>query len=360
MARSSEYVELCNTQPFPEDISQWRLAGALDFRFPSRTVLQPGEFVVVARAPADVRSVYGITNVLGGYANSLQNNSGSVNLLNRQGAVLLEVGYSDESPWPISADGAGHSLVLARPSYGERNPKAWASSDLIGGSPGRPEFIQPAAPPAIVLNEVLAHTDDPQLDFVELYNRGNEPVDISGYILTDDSELEKFIVPAGTILTAGGFASYNQTQLGFSLSSTGEGLYLISADRKRVIDAIRFGPQANGIALGRHPDGAPTFSELIGPSPGKNNLAVLTRDIVINEIMYNPISNDSADEYIELHNRGAATCESGELAASGGNRIHLSVRHHHTARRISGRRQEQGSPADPLSWLESDAGCGRL
>jgi hypothetical protein len=32
---------------------------------------------------------------------------------------------------------------------------------------------------------------------------------------------------------------------------------------------------------------------------------VLTREIVINEIMCNPISHDSADEYVELYNRGA-------------------------------------------------------
>ncbi|MCI0540109.1 MAG: lamin tail domain-containing protein, partial [Verrucomicrobiales bacterium] len=298
-----EYVELCNTQPFAEDVSQYRLEGAVDFRFPAKTVLAPGEFLVVARAPADVQAVYGITNVLGGYANSLQNNSGTVRLLNRQGAVLLEVSYSDESPWPAAADGAGHSLVLARPSYGERNPKAWAPSDLLGGSPGQPELVQTSTRGAVVLNEFLAHTDDPQLDFIELYNRSDAAEDISGCVLTDDSEIEKFIVPSGTILPPHGFLSYDQSQLGFALSSAGEAIYLISADRLRVIDAIRFGPQARGIATGRYPDGAPLFSELISLTPGKQNGDVLTRDIVINEIMHNPISNDSADEYLELHNR---------------------------------------------------------
>src|SRR5262249_39234236 len=151
-----------------------------------------------------------ITNVLGGYANTLQNNSGTIRLLNRQGAVLLTMSYSDEAPWPASADGAGHSLVLARPSYGEGNPKAWAASDLMGGSPGKYEVIQAVGARAIVINEFLAHTDDPQLDFVELYNRSNGPVDISGWILTDDSDIEKFIVPAGTVLAAHGFIAYDQ------------------------------------------------------------------------------------------------------------------------------------------------------
>lgn len=47
--------------------------------------------------------------------NNLPNDAGTVRLRNRLGAVLLEVNYSDEPPWPAAADGGGHSLVLARP-----------------------------------------------------------------------------------------------------------------------------------------------------------------------------------------------------------------------------------------------------
>ena len=38
--------------------------------------------------------------------------------------------------WPPAADGAGHSLVLARPDYGENSPLAWSASYAAGGSPG--------------------------------------------------------------------------------------------------------------------------------------------------------------------------------------------------------------------------------
>ena len=48
-------------------------------------------------------------------------------LRNHANAVLLEAEYDDDVPWPASADGAGHSLSLARPDYGERSWKA--SSD---------------------------------------------------------------------------------------------------------------------------------------------------------------------------------------------------------------------------------------
>ena len=63
-----EYIELYNSGPYWEDLSAYRLTGdQIDFTFPSGTILQAGAFVVVAAAPASLREVYGITNVLGPY-----------------------------------------------------------------------------------------------------------------------------------------------------------------------------------------------------------------------------------------------------------------------------------------------------
>jgi len=303
--RQLEFVELFNTQPFFEDISGWRLTGALDFTFAAGTVLPAGGFLVVARVPDDVRAVYGIDNVVGGYTNVLQNNAGTIRLRNQAGAVLLEAAYADAPPWPAAAAGAGHSLVLARPSHGEGDPQAWAASAFKGGSPGMVDPVPLRRWRQVVINELLAHTDDPQRDFVELYNHSNEPVDISGCWLSDSRDTNKFQIPAPTILPAGGYCYFTQDELGFALNAGGETIYFSSPDQGCVVDAVRFGPQALGLSTGRYPDGAPTFSELRQPTPGLPNETVLIRDIVINEIMFHPISGDSDDEYVELYNQGA-------------------------------------------------------
>ena len=43
---------------------------------------------------------------------------------------------------------------------------------------------------------------------------------------------------------------------------------------------------------------------LVALTPGTNNSAIRVSDIVINELMYKPISGNDDDEYIELYNKG--------------------------------------------------------
>ncbi len=318
--KNLEFVELFNSLGTPEDISGWRLDGDADFTFPPNTIIPPGGFLVVAQSPVDVQSVYQITGVLGPFSNtnSLPNDRGTVQLRNRIGAVFLEASYDTEVGWPIAADGAGHSLVLARPSYGERIAEAWAASDAVGGSPGRldPVTVDPLR--HVVINEFLAHTDLPDLDFIELYNHSNLPADLSGCFLSDARNTNKFTVPPGTILPPRGFVSFNQNQLGFALSSGGERIFFRNAPNTRVLDAVRFEAQANGVSSGRSPDGAPGFAELATMTPGTNNSAFLVRSIVINEIMYNPISRENDDEFVELHNRGGSAANIGGWRLIGG------------------------------------------
>jgi len=183
--RNLEFVELHNARSVFRDLTGWRLTGAVDYRFPDRFRLQAGETVVVAASPDDLQAVSGITHVLGPYTGSLPNDSGRIRLRNNADAIRLDVEYFDAPPWPASPDGAGHSLVLARPSYGEADPRAWAASEFRGGSPGELDPTVPSPETSLVINEFLAHTDDPVLDFIELYNRSNERVELSGLVLTD-------------------------------------------------------------------------------------------------------------------------------------------------------------------------------
>lgn len=306
---SLEFIEIYNTGPVFEDLTGWRLSGAVDYKFPAGTKIPAAGFLVIAENPEAVRKAYGISGVLGPYEGELNNDGELLRLRDHVDAIRLELTFGANPPWPEAADGAGHSLVLARPSYGEDDPRAWAASERVGGTPGAMEAVRAKPYRSVFINEFLAHTDDPQLDFVELYNRGNTPVDLSGCILTDDPSTNRFVLPPGTTLSARGFLAWDQNQLGFRLNAAGETLYLFDPRKEQVIDAVRFGGQENGVSSGRSPDGASTMRRLSLVTPGAANAPWRQEDIVLNEIMYHPISGDRADEYLEFFNRGTTVVD---------------------------------------------------
>lgn len=307
------FVELFNTEPIATELGGFRLDGNVQFTFPLGTMLPPRSFAVVAAVPADMEAAYGLANVFGPMTGGLPNTGGLVQLRNREGALLLEAPYDDAMPWPIAADGAGHSLVLSRPDYGEDDVQAWSASRRKGGSPGSADPLESAPIDQVVINEFLAHTDPPDVDSIELFNKGTQSVDLGGCTLSDRPDINKCIIAAGTILPAQGFILFAQTNLGFSLSSHGDDLYFGSADGTRVMDAVRYPAQINSWSTGRYPDGASELTVLGAKTLGASNNpgGMRNEDIVINELMYSPLSGDRDDQYVELFNKGTGTVDIG-------------------------------------------------
>jgi hypothetical protein len=305
-----EFLEIYNTNPWFQDISGYQVVSDnISYTFPAGTILNGGAFLVVAASPSSIQAVYGITNVVGPYIGSLKS-ADTLRLLDNLGAVLLSIPYSNVHPWPVAADGTGHSIVLANPTYGEAQPQAWDISDVVGGSPGQAEAYRPNPLRSVLINEVLAHSENPALlCFIELYNHSNQTNDLSGCILTDDFATNKFVIPPGTFIPPRGFLSFNQSQLGFVPSAAGGTLFFVNPDGSRVLDAVQFEGQADGVSFGRWPDGAAAFYPLAARTPGTNNSPIWIGNIVINELMYDPISGNDDDQYIELYNRGTNTVD---------------------------------------------------
>nr|MDP0502768.1 lamin tail domain-containing protein [Verrucomicrobiota bacterium JB025] len=318
-----EFVEIYNSNPFEEEIGGYRIEGEIEFTFPQGTMLAGQSYLVLAKDATAFDEAYGLSGVqvfeygASDGSNSLAS-SGSLRMINSCDGTVLEIDYANEAPWPVAADGAGHSIVLARPSYGENDPQAWEAGDQFGGSPGSGESYGDTLLRNVVINEILAHTDDPQLDTIELYNHSNSSVDLSGCTLSDDPAANKFTIPEGTIVAARGFLVFDEVQLGFSLDSSGESLYFRNPAGTRMLDSVEFGGQENGISIGRYPDGGPEFHRMAGLTPGAANGDRRIDDVVINEIMYDPISGDADDEFVELHNHGAATVDLGGWRLRGG------------------------------------------
>ena len=156
-------------------------------------------------------------------------------------------------------------------------------------------------------------------DWIEIYNHGLEAVDLSDMYLTDDlDETDKWRFAASdpdlTTIPAGGYLliwADNEPEQGplhapFKLSAGGEQIGLYDQEG-RLIDAIRFGPQLQDVAMARERERW-RMTEL--PTPGRSNTIGTGEPVLITEIMYNPsiegqVPENLAEEFIEIHNQGA-------------------------------------------------------
>ena len=88
-------------------------------------------------------------------------------MLDKDGNLVLAFNYDNNNGWPGRADGKGSTLEVIDPAADLANSENWRSSSEYGGTPGS-AGEGPAT--SILINEVLAHTDVPVLDTIELHN----------------------------------------------------------------------------------------------------------------------------------------------------------------------------------------------
>ena len=136
------------------------------------------------------------------------------------------------------------------------------------------------------INEFMAsnsHTiKDPDYnayaDWIEIYNYGNEVINLKNYFITDLlSQPQKYQFASDLLVQPGSYiliwADDKNTgaHTNFKLSASGEsiGLYNTSG---QVIDTLSFGQQQDDISFGRVPDGSPNWFYLLPSSPGTINL----------------------------------------------------------------------------------------
>ncbi|MDA7882196.1 lamin tail domain-containing protein, partial [Akkermansiaceae bacterium] len=289
---SGEFIELYNSSPISVDLSGWKLRGDADFDILDGTRLEGGEFLVIAADPDALVGVSG--TVIGPWTGSLSNNSGTVRIRKSSGGIVLETNYRDNERWPLAADGAGHSLVLAHPSYGESRAEAWEASTFPGGSPGTVDPVSNTPLDHLVISEVLTAGDD----FVELYNPGTSFADLAGCRLSNDPDLPGYTIPSGSLLP-GQYLSFPSGTLGFSFDAEGDEIYLRAPD-DRVLSARKLRGQESNRSHG----GLTRWSELTTPTPGAANSARYQHAIVINELHFHPTNGENTGEFIELFNNG--------------------------------------------------------
>ncbi|MES2707313.1 MAG: lamin tail domain-containing protein [Verrucomicrobiota bacterium] len=221
----------------------------------------------------------------------------NIDVLNLEvNGLIYQPVWTSNTAWRLSVPLAAGSSTLTIKGL-DKNGTALtgaASSLTVENTSG------PASWPALRISEWMAENtsavtdpaDGKNDDWLELHNPTEQPVDLSGWRLSDNPATPAlFTVPAGWSIPAKGFlliwadeetaqnpaapAAGNALHAGFKLSKDGETLRLSTPDG-REIDRVTFGAQTADRSEGRAPEGDPAAATALTlPSPGAAN--VLTR-----------------------------------------------------------------------------------
>ena len=340
-----EFIELRNTGSQTLPLEGMRLSDGVEFTFPQIS-LAPGDYVVVVANQAAFQHRYsGFAGTIAGQFDSgtLNNGGERVQLDAPIGGVIHEFTYKDG--WFGHTDGEGFSLT-ARSDLQDLplwdTKEGWQPSSTPGGTPGAGDTD--LAPGSIIINEILAHSDAPLVDMIELYNTTGSAIDVSGWFLSDaktddvgNPTLTKYQIPSLPPVAAGSYLLLREdTHFGgaFSLSELGDDVYLsknAGSQPGGYREHVDFGASPRNISFGVFvkSTGGTDFTLLAGRSFGSANAAPYMDALAFNELQYHPAAAGDAEiaagftnaddfEFIEIINSSDSTRTLGDFYVGSG------------------------------------------
>lgn len=142
---TEDWVEIHNPGLNAVDISGWRFKDSENshvFTFPSGTILNVGQFVVLSRDTLTFRQFHpNVSPLFGNMDFGLSSDGEVVRLFDANGELIDSLTFGNESPWPETPNGDGPTLELIDPTAENSQPQNWAASKPIGGTPGAPNSV---------------------------------------------------------------------------------------------------------------------------------------------------------------------------------------------------------------------------
>ena len=314
-----EFVEIKNISENDIDISGFQFNKGIKYVFPFTTVLKSNSFIVICADTSNFRKFYNFS-ANGQYSGNLNNSGEKLVLKNPLGDTICYVNYNKGGVWFEETNGMGFTMVY---NGGDtiNSINSWQSSYTLNGTPGKNDIIKPYTD-SLLITEVLANSEYPFTDALEIYNPLNVEVNIGGWYLTDEKEdIYKWQIPQGTILQPNGYKVfyeghyvndsmlYDNSEFGnaFSLSSAGETIYLIPTDSLSVPVGLAcsctYEPTEINTSIGNYINKSGKIKKVQLDSVyfGMHNIKAKQSPVIFKTIMYHPF--DGHYEFIELLNR---------------------------------------------------------
>lgn len=325
-----EFIEILNTSDQPLSIGGYSIEGAVNFTFPTGTIVSSGEYVIICATISNYSDLD--SQVFDWNYGELSNNGNIIILKNNSSSVISEITYSSLEPWPKRPVVSNVSIELISPNLPISQPDSWQHSLDDGGTPGRSN--ERSLLSGVYINELVskygtAHADEfgNYSDWIEIYNSNSFPIYLNTLFISDDlqdpmafqfeREDPDHLRVAGKgflVLFADANPNLGSKHLDFQLASAGEAvsLGLITGDEYNNIDQIEFGPLLRDQSYGRFPDGSDNFLIFSIPTPGISN-EIISLDkylkLKINELVAKyddsyPDEHGLHSDWIEIYNSG--------------------------------------------------------
>ncbi|WP_321300200.1 lamin tail domain-containing protein [Marinifilum fragile] len=271
-----EYIELYNTKGYPISVEGWKLQiGSKELLFSSDTIYANSYLILCSNTAVEAFSEYGNAIGLSNFT-GLTNSGNSLKLLSANGETIDEIVYSDTWYQSEEKSNGGWSLERIDPmNFTWQEPNWKASNATNGGTPGK-------------LNSVFAENKDqvlPQIEDIEVVNTNTVRV-----IYSEPMQVSSVLQKSNYKLVRGD----NLIQEIRKLEEAETIIEIVF--KEHLLENAKFKLEISQ-----------NVTDLAG-NPLKNNLVefwiptqVHQGDIVINEILFDPLSGGS--DYIELYNR---------------------------------------------------------
>ncbi len=200
---SGDWIEFWNTGNSSLDVSGWKMVDGNILNpvyvIPNGTTIPADGRLVIAENLTRFDQVHPGVPRIGPLGFEFSNQGEAITLKDAADLVKIQFTFDDSLPWNKCADGFGRTLELKDPAVSPGDPTNWRCG-CIGGSPGVP--FSPCTGENLLVSEINYRSPLQQIsgDWIELWNRTNSSLNISGYRLRDDNNVNLYIFPSGTFL----------------------------------------------------------------------------------------------------------------------------------------------------------------
>jgi len=340
----NEWIEIYNKGSTAIDLTGWKFYEnetnhSLN-AFQGDLIIEPNEYAIIANKADKFISKYSFTGTVIDSSWSNLNESGEpIALKDSTGTIIESFTY-------LSAP--NHSLERANPNLADYTSSNWQehpsghtagsqNSNFNSGTSGTPPQPPSSSPSSalafgdVLINEFVSDPADGE-EWIELYNKTNEEIDLAGWTIEEGSE---------SITNLSGKIGNNGTSRFFivekpkgNLNNSGD-IIILKGSNGLIIDQVAYGnwndgnlednaPKASDPnSIARLADGFNTFNNANDfrvtsiVTKGNSNIIsneensqiqfpnqVYSKEIILNEFLPNPTGDDRKAEWIELKNIG--------------------------------------------------------